>query len=43
MSEEVKELSLALFQYGGTAVMAVLFVVYLFNDRKDRKEKEVEE
>jgi hypothetical protein len=23
--------------------MAVLFVVYLFNDRKDRKEKEVEE
>jgi cell division protein FtsL len=43
MSEELKELSLALFQYGGTVVMAVLFIIYLHNDRKDRKEKELEE
>lgn len=43
MSEELKKLSLALFQYGGTVVMAVLFIIYLHNDRKDRKEKELEE
>lgn len=40
---EIKELSELLFKYGGTVLMAVLFVVYLFLDRKDRKEKEREE
>ena len=40
---EIKELSELLFKYGGTVLMAVLFVVYLFLDRKDRKEKEGEE
>lgn len=43
MSEEIKDLSNLLFQYGGTVIMAVLFIVYLFLDRKDRKEKEAEE
>lgn len=43
MSEEIKDLSHILFQYGGTVIMAVLFIIYLFLDRKDRKEKEVEE
>lgn len=38
MSEEIKELSSTIFQYGGTVIMAVLFIVYLFLDRKDRKE-----
>lgn len=43
MSEEIKDLSHLLFQCGGTVIMAVLFIIYLFLDRKDRKEKEVEE
>jgi len=38
--EETKQIAGLIFQYGGTVVMAVLFVVYLFLDRKDRKEKE---
>ena len=41
--EEIKELSSSIFQYGGTVIMAVLFIIYLFLDRKDRKEKEVED
>lgn len=40
--EEVKQIAGLIFQYGGTVIMAVLFVVYLFLDRKDRKEKEIE-
>lgn len=43
MSEEIKELSSNLFQYGGTVIMAVLFIIYLYLDRKDRKEKEKED
>lgn len=43
MSEQIKELFSLVFQYGGTVVMAVLFIIYLFSDRKDRKEKEAEE
>jgi hypothetical protein len=43
MSEEIKELSSNLFQYGGTVIMAVLFIIYLCLDRKDRKEKEKED
>lgn len=43
MSEEIKELSSYIFQYGGTVIMAVLFVIYLYLDRKDRKEKEKED
>lgn len=29
-----------ILQNGGTVVMAVLFIIYLYCDRKDRKEKE---
>lgn len=43
MSKEIKELSSTIFQYGGTVIMAVLFIVYLFLDRKDRKDKEIED
>lgn len=38
--EEFKQIAGLIFQYGGTVIMAVLFVIYLFLDRKDRKEKE---
>ena len=41
--EEIKQIAGLIFQYGGTVIMAVLFVVYLFLDRKDRKAKELEE
>lgn len=41
--EEIKQIAGLIFQYGGTVIMAVLFVVYLFLDRKDRKQKELEE
>lgn len=43
MSDELKNLPNLLFQYGGTVVMAVLFIIYLYLDRKDRKEKEKED
>lgn len=38
--KELGELAKLIFQYGGTAIMAGLFVLFLFYDRKDRKEKE---
>ncbi len=38
--EEIKQIAGLIFQYGGTVIMAVLFVIYLFLDRKDRKEQE---
>ncbi len=41
--EEFKEFFELMFKYGGTVFMAVLFVIYLFIDRKDRKEKEENE
>lgn len=43
MNEGIKELSSYIFRYGGTVIMAVLFIVYLYLDRKDRKEKEKED
>ena len=39
--KELGELAKLIFQYGGTAIMAGLFVLFLFYDRKDRKEKEI--
>lgn len=41
--EDLKEIAKLLFEYGGTVVMAVLFIVYLYIDRKDRKDKELKE
>ena len=41
--EDLKQLAGLIGQYGGTVIMAVLFVVYLFLDRKDRLKKEAED
>ena len=39
--EEIKEIAKILFQYGGTVVMAVLFVWLFIQERKDlEKERE---
>lgn len=41
MMEEIKEIAKILFQYGGTVVMAVLFVWLFIQERKDlEKERE---
>lgn len=39
MEDLVKVVGL-IMQYGGTTIMAALFVILLYLDRKDRKEKE---
>lgn len=39
--EEIKQILGYIFQYGGTVAMAGLFVIYLYFDRKDRKQKEM--
>ena len=39
--KELGELAKLIFQHGGTVIMAGLFVLFLFYDRKDRKEKEI--
>ena len=40
--EEIKEIAKILFQYGGTVVMAVLFVWLFIQERKDlEKEREI--
>ena len=41
--ENVSDLTNILLTNGGTVVMAVLFIVFLFYDRKDRKEKEAQD
>jgi hypothetical protein len=38
--KELAEILKLIFQYGGTVVMASLFVLFLFYDRKDRKDKD---
>ena len=41
--ENVNEITNLILSNGGTVVMAVLFIVFLFYDRKDRKEKELQD
>lgn len=41
--ENINNITNILLNQGGTVVMAILFIVYLYLDRKDRKEKEKQE
>ena len=41
--EEINNIINILLNNGGTIVMAILFIVFLFYDRKDRKEKAVQD
>ena len=41
--EEANNLINILLSNGGTVTMAVLFIVFLYLDRKDRKDKETQD
>lgn len=39
----MEEIANSILNYGGTVILAALFIIFLFYDRKDRKEKEARE